>query len=175
MQYETIILELMNRIKIMESRCDSLEAALAQATAAAVESVAGTRGQEPAAEDTARRQKVRPEQIRACYDCALALWRQENTDFGGAIDDLVARTHMNPHSAIMTVYAVRAMLTGTVYKRAISRTGTELFWGYIRADFGMEALKTAIRATRAHIDYRRQCGHKVDSLERLCDEYAQGL
>ena len=31
-------------------------------------------------------------------------------------------------------------------------------------------LKKAIKATRLHIDYRKSCGHTVDSIEEACDK-----
>lgn len=64
-------------------------------------------------------------------------------------------TGVNRNSAVMYVYAVKNMLNGQVYKRAISQTAKELFFQYILSEFGKEALKNAISSTRSHIAYRR--------------------
>ena len=168
MQYEIIILELMNRIKQVESRCDEVEEILAHL-------LQEPETAEEAAGDTTRRQRVTPEQMRACYDCAVQLFGQAGAGFSAAIDTLVDETRMNRNSAISTVNVVRNMLAGKGYTRAISHPGTVLFWEAIKKDFGAEALKKAIQATRDHVAYRRQFGHPVDSLERLCEEYEQGL
>jgi len=41
----------------------------------------------------------------------------------------------------------------------------------ILAEYGRVGLEKAIRATREHVKFRRSCGHMVDSIEMLCDEY----
>ena len=37
-------------------------------------------------------------------------------------------------------------------------------------EYGSAGLKKAIKATRLHIDYRKSCGHTVDSIEEACDK-----
>lgn len=167
MQYDSIILELMNRIKVLESRCDEMSQQIAALSAQQADAAEGLFA-EP---DSAPRQSMTPERIRACYECAVALSQHDHLDFGTEIDKLLAGTHMNRNSAIMYVYAVKNMLNGEVYKRAISHSATRLFFQYIAEDFGEEKLKDAIRATRAHIEYRQQCGQVVNGLIDLCDQY----
>ena len=71
----------------------------------------------------------------------------------------------------MYLYAVQGMLEGTIYKRAISAKAMKRYYDTIWNEYGSAGLKKAIRATRLHIDYRRDCGHMVDSIEEICNQY----
>ena len=80
-------------------------------------------------------------------------------------------TGMNRNSAVMYLYAVQGMLDGTIYKRAISAKAMRKYYDTIWNESGSVGLKRAIQATRLHIQYRRECGHTVDSIEEICKQY----
>lgn len=177
MQYDSIILEIISRIKQLETRCDKIEDHISQLELSCYEIHQAILNQntevseEMTVQNGGQKQKMTREMIDACYHCGVALFQQEGIDLGKEIDRLTINTGVNRNSAIMYVYAVKNMLSGQVYKRAISQTATELFFQYILRDFGKEMLKKAVSATRSHITYRRECGHIVDGLEALCNQY----
>lgn len=179
MQYDSIILELMTRIKALEASCQELDQRVAYLEGQFLEEEPAGGEEAEQAEGAPHRpdgkQKMTEEMVRACYECALRLSADQGLDFGREITALADQTGVNRNSAIMYVYAVRAMLSGDVYKRAISRGATEAYFLSILQDFGTDGLAKAIRAARAHVAYRRQCGHKVDGLAHLCDVYEERL
>ena len=174
MQYESIILELMERIKQLEKAHENLETRISclenRNEQKRTEKPEELRMVE---EDSGQRKKMTPEMMAACYTCGNRLYQNPQLNFGRAIDDLVEETGMNRNSAIMYVYAVKSMLAGEGYKRAISQPATELFFNSIRRDYGPAGLRNALTATRTHIRYRQQYGHVVDGLEKLCDLYEE--
>ena len=173
MEYDSIILELMTRIKVLEARCSELGEQVATITAQQLrlgETDAGGSSTADPREPLVRK-SITPEIIRATYECGVLLHRNGSRGFVDAIDALVAETGMNRNSAIMYAYAAKYMLSGEPYKRAISALATEKFFLYILDDFGLEAQKNAIRATRAHIEIRHAQGHVVPGLIALCDKY----
>lgn len=165
MQYESIILELMSRIKALEEKILVIEQKITE--------IEMTRNEDGGVteEDSTARVKMTKEMMQACYECGCKLDQSENFDLSQELNQLTERLGMNRNSAIMYIYAVRCMLHGEIYKRAINRTATELFFENILRDFKKQGLTRALQATRMHILYRKQCGHAVDSLETLCQRY----
>ena len=166
MNYESIILELMNRIKVLENRCDEMEEQMSNLGIEPVDI-----GEEFMMRRNTVRQKMTKEQIRNCYEHGVALYKYDYLDLSSEISKLLSETPMNPNSAIMYVSAVINMLNGEVYKRAINQTATELYFQYIQADFGVEKLKNAIHSTKLHIKYREQFGPTLTGLVELCNKY----
>lgn len=173
MQYEVVILEMLTRIKKLED-----EVALLKEQCASNRIVDDMEENEDEIVDVGdvsggTHQRVTDEMIEACYAYGKKLFN------GGKIRELVqqvvAQTGMNRNSAVMALYAVSNMLGGTVYKRAINKKANRLYFDRIYSEYGAEGLKKAIQSTRLHIAYRRECGHTVDSIERLCDEYSRKL
>ena len=78
-------------------------------------------------EDSTARVKMTKEMMQACYECGCKLDQSENFDLSQELNQLTERLGMNRNSAIMYIYAVKCMLHGEIYKRAINRTATELF------------------------------------------------
>ncbi len=159
MQYETIILELLSRIKKLEEDVEDLKQSrqnnvVEQENATSVSSVSYT--------------KMTDEMIEICYKCGKMVFQGENAQ--ELADDVAKETGMNRNSAFMYIYVVSSLLSGEVFKRAISKKALEIYFKKIFQDYGSEGLKKAIKATRLHIDYRRSCGHAVDSIEEACDK-----
>lgn len=159
MQYETIILELLSRIKKLEEDVEELKQSrvsniIEQENSASVPSVSYT--------------KMTDEMIEICYKCGKMVFQGENAQ--ELADDVAEETGMNRNSAFMYIYVVSSLLSGEVFKRAISKKALEIYFKKIFQDYGSEGLKKAIKATRLHIDYRKSCGHTVDSIEEACDK-----
>jgi hypothetical protein len=167
MQYETIILELLTRIKKLEE-----DVAKLKAQRASLPISGGETDNQQASETTAYR-KMTDEMIEICYKCGKKAAEGENVQ--ELADDISETTGMNRSSAIMYLYAVQGMLAGTIYKRAISAKAMKKYYDAIFKEYGSAGLRKAIRATRLHIDYRRECGHTVDSIEEICDRYESRL
>lgn len=159
MQYETIILELLSRIKKLEEDVEELKLSRLssigeQENTASVSSVSYT--------------KMTDDMIEICYKCGKMVFQGENAQ--ELADDVAEETGMNRNSAFMYIYVVSSLLSGEIYKRAISKKALEIYFKKIFNEYGSTGLKKAIKATRLHIDYRKSCGHTVDSIEEACDK-----
>ena len=170
MTYESVILEMLTRIKNLENEVATIKQQLNPVT---VTTSDGER--ETSAPNTTATQytKMTDEMIDICYRCGKKVHQGENPQ--DLADDISVETGMNRNSAIMYLYAVSGMLSGTIYKRSISAKAMKIYFDKIFNETGSAGLKRAIRATRLHIDYRRDCGHMVDSIEQLCDDYEHRL
>lgn len=167
MQYDTIILELLSRIKTLEKEVAEIRERISHM---AQESGADMPAEgEPQTGASAGYQKMTDKMIMMCYKCGKKL--HEGEALTDLVDGIADETGMNRNSAIMYLYAVSAMLDGTIYKRAISAKATRMYYKQIFDDFGSRGLKKALQATRLHIEYRKDCGHTVDSIEKLYEEY----
>ena len=174
MQYETIILELLSRIKKLEDDVSELKRAHAVMNATPApfvceeDNVAIEVG-----ESTVAYKKMTDEMIDICYKSGKKVANGENPQ--ELADDIAESTGMNRSSAVMYLYAVQGMLSGTIYKRAISAKALKKYLDTIWNEYGSQGLKKAIHATRLHVDYRRSCGHMVDSIEEICNRYEKRL
>lgn len=172
MEYDAIILELLSRIKKLEADVAELKLAIGGAPLA----------QSPDDEDLAQetesdtpspRKRLTEEMIDNCYKGGKMAFAGENVQTLAA--DIAEAAQMNESSATIYLYAVKCMLGGQVYKRAISAKAIKKYFDNILSEYGSAGLKKAIHATRLHVEYRRSCGHNVDSIEELCNEYAGRL
>lgn len=173
MQYETILLELMSRIKTLEQgqavlheRVDTLmqqinENFSFEESAATENSFSGQK----------EYIKMNEEMIELCYAAGKKLYSDANANIGALADETARKSGMNRNSAFMYIYVVDCMLRGVVYKRAISTKATEKYFKAIDAEYGKVGLQNALRAAREHIQYRKSLGHAVDGLAGLCAQY----
>jgi len=159
MQYETIILELLSRIKKLEEDVEELKQSQQNNVVEQENSTSGS---------SISYTKMTDEMIEICYKCGKMVFQGENAQ--ELADDVADETGMNRNSAFMYIYVVSSLLSGEVFKRAISKKALEIYFKKIFQDYGSEGLKKAIKATRLHIDYRKSCGHTVDSIEEACDK-----
>ena len=169
MQYETIILELLSRIKKLEEEVTELKQALFSSSSIPTSDDAIVNVPDERNDGAVSYTKMTDEMIDICYKCGKKLASGENAQ--ELADDIAESTGMNRNSAIMYLYAVQGMLEGSIYKRAISAKAMRRYYDTIWNESGSVGLKKAIKATRLHIDYRRECGHMVDSIEEICDAY----
>ena len=157
MNYERIIIEMLQRIQALEDRVAALEAdrpveAPAPAPAAPV------RGISAAAVD-------------ACYDLALRLEQSPAEDAAQALHRLADSHGCQYNYAVCFVTAARAMLAGREFKYAIKRDAARRFFDRILEDFGRQGLRRAIDAARAHAAYQQRHGNPARSICSLCDAY----
>lgn len=170
MQYEIIILELLSRIKKLEEEVAELKQVVTTPTNMSLSNEdANNCIYEPNTDGSVSYTKMTDEMIDICYKSGKKLAAGESAN--ELADDIAESTGMNRNSAVMYLYAVQGMLDGTIYKRAISSKAMKRYYDTIWNESGSQGLKKAIRATRLHIDYRRECGHKVDSIEEICNQY----
>ena len=174
MQYETIILELLSRIKKLEDDVNELKRALdVRNSVPTILTQDEGNGEPTIREATVAYKKMTDEMIDICYKCGKKVANGENAQ--ELADDIAESTGMNRSSAIMYLYAVQGMLSGTIFKRAISAKALKKYFDTIWNEDGRKGLRKAIQATRLHVDYRRSCGHMVDSIEEICDQYESRL
>lgn len=175
MQYETIILELLSRIKKLEDDVNELKQFQNNLSSFPNNDDENLEGSEYQIMNnaTVSYKKMTDEMIDICYKCGKKVSAGESVQ--ELADDIAESTGMNRNSAIMYLYAVQGMLDGTIYKRAISSKAMKKYYDSIFNEYGSDGLKRAIRATRLHIDYRRECGQNVDSIEDICNAYEKRL
>lgn len=174
MQYETIILELMTRIKKLEEEVSELKKAIHFSPSSNFTDLSIVNDvYEENVDSSGTYKKMTEEMIDICYKCGKKLVDGESVQ--ELADDIADSTGMNRNSAIMYLYAVQGMLEGTIYKRAISAKAMKHYYDTIWNDSGSVGLRKAIQATRLHINYRRECGHMVDSIEEICNQYESRL
>lgn len=176
MEYDAIILELLNRIKKLETEIEELKCVVNndQAVQPLEETELLLENEEESTEETSTpRRHLTEEMMDCCYKGG------KKAHAGANVPDLAANiaatTQMNESSAIIYLYAVKSMLAGQVYKRAISAKAIKKYFDNIYSEYGSAGLKKAIQATRQHVAYRRRFGHNVDSIESLCNEYESRL
>lgn len=174
MQYETIILELLSRIKKLEDEVNALKQ-----TIGALQVVPQNMYSEndsdnfPSNESSVSYKKMTDDMIDICYKCGKKLCDGESIQ--DLADSIVEETGMNRNSAIMYLYAVQGMLEGTVYKRTISAKATKVFFTKIFNEYGSAGLKKAIKGTRLHAQYRQECGLPYENIEEICNMFESRL
>ena len=174
MQYEMIILELLARIKKLEDEVVNLKQQLPNiSTASTMSDIAFDESDSLSQSSGASYKKMTDEMIDICYQCGKKASKGESVP--DLADDIAETTGMNKNSAIMYLYAVQGMLDGTIYKRAISAKATKKYYDLIFQEYGSKGLKKALQATKLHIEYRKECGHTVDSIEELYAAYESRL
>lgn len=168
MQYDTIILELLSRIKKLEDDVNELKQVRIGKALDYGNSAEEDEGQ-MWKKETMSYNKVTNEMIEACYECGKKVARGENIQ--DMADYVAESTGMNRNTAFMHLYVLRAMIEGDVYKRAISAKATKLYYDGIIKDFGDAGLKQALCATAQHLAYREENGITAESIENVYNEY----
>lgn len=176
MNYDTIILELLSRIKSLEDDVSELKQIIS--TPSSQQQTISTNNTETIdcdnqTKSTVSYKKTTDEMIDICYKCGKML--KDGESIQDLADSIVESTDMNRNSAIMYLYAVQGMLEGTVYKRAISANATRIFFNNIFNDYGSAGLRKAISSARQHIQYRHNCGLPYESIEEICNTYESRL
>lgn len=170
MQYEKVILEMLERIQALEDQVKELKEKHEKAPMATAPTFIQ---QERLIPPMPRRTntKVTDEMLEACYQAGKRAVGSDYADVTMLADQVSMQTGMNRNNAIMTIFAVVALLNGELYKRAVSGRALVKYFDNILRDYGKGGLQRAIAAMRMHIDYRRSLHHNVDLLENVCDRY----
>ena len=183
MQYDAIILELMSRIKTLEDEVSLLKSAVS-----ALESREAVRLDESS--DFSERKnssvssskqssvsytKTTDQMIDACYKKGTEAYERPEANLWSLADWVTAETGMNRSSAFMYISAVKSMLSGTVFKRAINTRALRRYFQSIYDDYGAEGLRNAVSSVRQNIAYRESFHLPSDSISGVCDEYEAKL
>lgn len=163
MQFETTILELLSRIQKLEEEVDLLKQMLCEDIGKSEKS---EKGSSVIQESNTLYKKMTDEMIDLCYKYGKRVHEGENVQ--KIADEIAGETGMNRNSAIMYLQTVSSMLDGIIYKRAINSKALKKYFDNIWNDYGSNGLRKAIKATKLHIEYRREFGHPVDSIEEIC-------
>lgn len=158
MQYEAIILELMSRIKELEADVEELKKFCDSGV------VEYKKTSEAVSTPYT---KMTDEMIDICYEYGKRFYEGDN--LRELAENASTETGMNKNSAVMYISVVCSMLSGEGYKRTISKRALEKYLEKISEEYGSTGLKKAIESTRIHIEYRKSCGHNVDSVEEVCN------
>lgn len=161
MNYESIILELMNRIQTLEQKVSALEAHLIG-------------DEEINAEDNdmgRKNTKTTLEMINACYEYGKKSYLLGIDNFVELAEKVSLETGMKQSSAQMYIVAVNSMLHGNYFNRIINSTAAQLYFNRIEQDFGKKGLQNAISAMEQHICYLNSIGNPAHTLRRICNEY----
>ena len=175
MQYEAIILELKARIKVLEEEVAAIKNQLYAENPEREQTGAGEEAAEEDCPGSPQRgagyTKMTDEMIEECYRQGKATAGQSGVNLWTCAEEVRRRTGMNQNSAFMYIYVVRCMLTGQVFKRAISAAALRKYLETIWSEFGEAGLAKALRAVRQHVEYRRELGHMVGSVSAICDDW----
>ena len=165
MEYDSIILELMSRIQKLEEEVAQLKASASTLP----------KTETPAHRDvTASYQKTTEAMIDCCYTYGKKAYEQQVGDLWQLVPEVQQETGMNGNSAYIYLYVVKALLEGSIYKRAINVSASRKYLDRIGEEYGPEGLRKALSAMEQHIAYRKSLGHPIDSLENLYREYRTG-
>ncbi len=171
MQYETIILELMSRIKILESDVASLKEAVCRLEGASLPADASATVKDSAPHHSSAYRKMTDRMMDICYGYGKKAYLTPDANIGDYADSAAEEADMNRSSAFMYIYAVKRLLSGEVFKRAVSMKALRKYFSLIYEDFGKTGLANALKATRANIEYRSRYNLPVDSIAALCEEF----
>ena len=176
MQYDSIILELMSRIKKLEEeiqelrvRLDSVEFSSNAPVSSASDSAALPSS--PSSSYT----KTTDQMISLCYHYGKNAYLNRSTNLGELADRISSESGMNRSSAFMYICAVKALLEGTVFKRAINAKSIRQYLNSIYQEFGSDGLRKALSSLRLHIEYRIANHIPSESIDEICKEFEKKL
>lgn len=176
MQYEKIILEMLERIQALEDQVKELKENQIKTPPDEISRITHAPVWQPAPMISHRTNtKVTDEMLEACYQCGQQAVNSEYADVVDLAAQVSRDTGMNQNNALMTIFAVISLLNGELYKRGISGKATTKYFENILRDYGKGGLQRAIAAMRKHITYRRALHHNVDLLEQICDQYQERI
>lgn len=180
MQYETIILELMTRIKALENDVADIKATIHPLTTPVnpagisdfdIDADISVASIPNPSRNTTPYTKMTEQMMDICYNYGKKAYRTPDANIGDYADIVANETGMNRNSAFMYIYAVKNLLEGKVFKRAISAKALRKYFSTIYSEFGNAGLAKAIAASREHIKYRHSYNLPADSIVALCDEF----
>lgn len=180
MQYDSIILELMSRIKTLEAEVSRLKETVhsLQSPAAVPPSSSATQAPEtatPSRSQPAAYTKTTDSMIDLCYVYGKEAHQHPGSNLWAYADMVTKESGMNRNSAFMYICGVKSLLDGSVYKRAMNAKALRKYFSAIYRDFGQPGLEKAISAARKNIDYRTSFQLPSDSTIAICEEFEAKL
>ncbi len=178
MQYEPIILELMSRIKVLETEVSNMKEQISF-----LESSYSSTGPAPENSPPQSHQGKTPtaytrttdEMIHACYTQGKSAYQTPGSNIWSLADQVSEETGMNRNSAFMYICAVRNMLGGNVFKRAVNVKALNYYLEAIHRDYGADGLRAALSSVQQNIAYRQRYNLPSDSFSALYDTYKEKL
>lgn len=170
MKYENILLELMSRINTLESEVSKIKETLNEQQTTKMEI---TSQQE--IKQSKNYTKMTPEMIQSCYDFGKKAYRNPEINIKDYADKVTVETGMNENSAIMYIAAVKNLLEGNIYKRAINSTALRKYLEMIEEEFGKNGLTKALAATEKHIEYLNACKITTKALSKIYAEFIKKI
>lgn len=170
MQYESIILELMTRIKNLE-----IELAATKETVNKLEQAVLSVHEDSFDDHSTRTTsygKTTDAMLNICYAYGKHAYFSTDANIGELADSASAESGMNRNSAFMYIYAVKSMLEGVVFKRTINKKALRLYLNSIHQEFGKSGLSKALAATRAYVQYLQEKNIPHESAQQICEEFA---
>jgi 5-methylcytosine-specific restriction protein A len=101
--------------------------------------------------------KITTEMTRSAYATSKDVY-EGRTDLGEALDYLEADCGMNRGSANDYIQGFKKMMNGERYTRTFNTEATEYYFTNIRQDYGLAALRNALQAAIAHVEYYEDLG-----------------
>lgn len=183
MQYDSIILELMSRIKTLEAEVSQLKSSISdlelrassQDTETNISSETKNSFSSSRTSPSVSYTKTTDQMIDACYKKGIEAYEHPDINTWSLADAVSETTGMNRNSAFMYICAVKSMLNGTVFKRAVNTRALRRYFQSIYNDYGTDGLRNAISAVRKNIAYRESFNLPSDSISGVCDEYEAKL
>lgn len=178
MQYETIILELMARIKVLETDVSNLKETVRNLeNQRTVENIVFPEADaiEVDSQNSAGRTSTTKEMMDTCYTYGKMAYHNPDANIGDYANQVARESGMNRNSAFMYIYAVKSMLSGIVFKRAISNKAIERYLNTIYNDCGKEGLRTALKSINAYAEYRKEYDLPIESILAMCEKFQEKI
>ncbi|MBY4677442.1 HNH endonuclease [Marinobacterium arenosum] len=115
--------------------------------------------------------KITTEMTRSAYAAAKDVY-ERITKLGDALDHLESDFGMNRGTANDYIYGFNKMMSGERYKRTFNSEATDYYFNNIYMDYGLCALRNALQAATAHVEYYEGLGRgNLNSIRSLIAEY----
>lgn len=115
--------------------------------------------------------KITKEQYSAAFRVAVDFYHGRTTLTDGSAY-LHEAHNLNIASARDYMYDFKCMMNGQVFHRAMSADAIDYFFNQIATEFGLVALKNAVKATELHIIYFEGLGRtKLPKLRGVVEKY----
>ena len=176
MQYDSIILELMSRIKKLEEEIQELKLRLDSVESSSNTPAFSTSDSTPLPSSASSSySKTTDQMITLCYQYGKNAYLNRSMNLGELADRISAESGMNRSSAFMYICAVKALLEGTVFKRAINAKSIRHYLNSIYQDFGSDGLQKALSSLKLHIEYRIANHIPSESIDEIRKEFENML
>lgn len=129
----------------------------------------------PSDKEGAARVRMTDDMIDACYEYAKKAYSNPELSMEKLAVQIAEETGMNKSSAFIYLCSIKSLLEGTVFKRAISMKALRRYFALIYDEFGKKGLAKAIQSAMEHAEYREKYGIPGSSVVALCEEFRKRL